>query len=378
MARGPMSVADFMSQALQHPKHGYYTAKKHVIGKKGDFTTSPEISQLFGELVGVWCVTIWEQLGKPPRIGVIEMGGGRGALIKDVVRTFASFPAFAASLSGIALVETSDAMRGLQAEALRAHDGFTRVGGARVGVRWSPALSEAWSASSLREPVVVIAQELFDALPVHQFERTERGWCERLVTVGAAAEPDLDGLHHHLHFALSPGPTPAARLLLGDAPAEIGARVEVGAVAAALSQELSAGIAQRGGAALIVDYGSDGDVADSLRGIREHRFVHPLREPGFVDLSVDVNFADVRAAAQSAGPPFARAVGPVPQASFLRAMGIEHRVAALLRQPHASEAQKLAVFRGYKRLVEDMGASYHVMALASLPDPFAKLAGLEP
>jgi hypothetical protein len=143
--------------------------------------------------------------------------------------------------------------------------------------------------------------------------------------------PDLDGLHHHLRFVLSPGPTPAASLLVGALDAPVGTRLELGPMAAALAQEISACVAARGGAALVVDYGSDGHagaVQESLRGIKAHRFVHPLREPGLVDLSVDVNFADLRRAACSIPKPSANATAVVSQASFLKTLGIEYRCVA--------------------------------------------------
>jgi len=390
--RGAITVHDYMTSCLTHPVHGYYSTQE-ALGKIGDFTTAPEISQTFGEMIAVWCVASWQKMGEPQRIHLVEIGGGKGTLMKDVLRACSNFAKFSRALSRITMVDASARMRKLQREALgctpvsgkveenESGDGeyllrypFNRTSrGGSVRMRWVNTLSEVESQG---EPVLVIAQELFDALPVHQFQYSDGRWCERLVDVAddpkESGPPDLQNLQHHLRFVLSRGPTPAAKILLGGAilrPAAEGAQIEIGTSAAALAQDLAIMIKNSTrGSALIIDYGENHPIADSLRGIKNHEFVHPLREPGLVDLSVDVDFNSLRKAVRDGlkalkiTPP--SVIGPITQAEFLKNMGIEYRVAALLKLKETEEEQ-LEIFMGYQRLVEDMGTAYKVMVITS-------------
>lgn len=259
-----------------------------------------------------------------------------------------------------------------------------RVGSDGLTVRWHEELSHV-----PHKPSLFVAQELFDALPVHQFEYTDRGWCERLVDV------DFEDGEDHFRFVLSPGATPAARVYIGrekifdpsagqqvvidpsdpqghnkpsgevrTAEAEIGDRIEISPVGIALAQDIARRVKENGGGALIVDYGHDHPSSVSLRGIKDHEFVSVLREPGDVDLSIDVDFATLRRFAMLEAPETVVASGPIGQGQFLRNMGIEHRLAALLENAESDE-QAQELFSSYERLVEpdQMGSIFKAMAL---------------
>jgi NADH dehydrogenase [ubiquinone] 1 alpha subcomplex assembly factor 7 len=207
---GPLPVADFMSEVLTHPTLGYYMTRD-VFGTRGDFVTSPEVSQVFGELCAVWAACLWEQMGRPPRVLLVELGPGRGTLMADLLRGAAALHGFAAALE-VHLVEVSPALRRLQAAALGCGAAAGAVGAGRTpagtAVRWHGALATVPEGP----PLLLFAHEFFDALPVHQFQRTPRGWCERLVDVGVPESADAPP--PALRFVLSRGATPAARLLV--------------------------------------------------------------------------------------------------------------------------------------------------------------------
>lgn len=418
--RGPLSVAEYMQHCLGHPTHGYYKRERSqsaagemenddMFGKSGDFITAPEISQLFGEMIGVWCVAVWEALDKPDRLKIVELGPGRGTLMKDILRTAANFPSFCEALEGggINMVETSPALQERQRSTLSVTaDGSLSVHSQKasqqgsvetfnIGIRWMSFFSEVIDAQKEHaEPTIVICQELFDALPIHQFVRRNDRWCERLVDIDFAS-PDLD-----LRFISSKGPTLASRLLLPgknsksdasdqDDLAE-GSIVEVSPVSAALFQDVVQTVDKHTGALLIIDYGYGDTTSEamsaqvkdssSLRGIKDHSFVDPLSQPGGVDLSADVNFEYLKQNAhrpsQDVNSPHDKAskpiiYGPTTQAQFLSNLGIQQRLYALL-QAETDEEKQLELFAGYKRLVEGeaeeegkggMGQSYKAMAV---------------
>jgi NADH dehydrogenase [ubiquinone] 1 alpha subcomplex assembly factor 7 len=210
---GPLPVADFMSEVLTHPTLGYYMTRD-VFGTRGDFVTSPEVSQLFGEMCGVWAACMWEAMGRPSRVLLTELGPGRGTLMADLLRGVGSLPGLREALE-VHLVEVSPALRRMQASALGcgAAAGATGAGTTASGVRvrWHTALATVPAG-----PLILLAHEFFDALPVHQFQRTPRGWCERLVDVGTTPPPGAPPgtPPPPLRFVLSRGPTPASRLLV--------------------------------------------------------------------------------------------------------------------------------------------------------------------
>ena len=360
--KGPLTVAEFMKQSLCHPTFGYYTSQNNkaggsssIFGKSGDFTTAPEISQMFGELVGIWCIAMWQNLGSPSNVSIVELGPGRGTLMADLLRTARTFPTFYNALSSVHLVDVSKELQLVQKETLKQEE--------MSKISWHQDLSSVPNDDCC---TLYVAQELFDALPVHQFEYTTKyGWCERLIDINSTGQ---------FSFTLSKGATPAVRAYLGGpkkdsaviktSDAAAGDVLEVCPSGIALIQDLGSRISKSNGAALIVDYGtSTPSSSDSLRGILNHEFVSPLsKPPGSIDLSIDVDFSTLKRFANEIKG--VKAVGPVNQGLFLKEMGIEHRLFKLLENA-ASEEDAEDLIKSYERLVGDdqMGNIFKVLAM---------------
>jgi SAM-dependent MidA family methyltransferase len=313
---GPISVERYMALCLGHPLHGYY-ATRDPFGADGDFTTAPEISQMFGELIGLWAAEAWRLMGAPKPLRLVELGPGRGTLMCDLLRAARVVPGFS-DAAEVHLVETSPVLRERQREKLSA-----------VGpIAWHGGFAAIPSG-----PAIVIANEFLDALPARQFVKTERGWCERLI--GFA-----DG---KLVFGLAP--EPAARLPAGG---RVGDVLELPGAALDVTREIARRVAVQGGAALVIDYGYCGPAfGDTLQAVKRHAFADPLAEPGEADLTIHVDFAAVAAAARASG---AAVHGPVAQADFLRALGIKTRAKALAR---ASTAQAADIDGALRRLTDE-------------------------
>jgi SAM-dependent MidA family methyltransferase len=293
---GPISVAQYMTACLHDPDHGYY-ATRPALGADGDFITAPLISQMFGELIGVWAAAAWELMGRPERLRLVEMGPGDGTLMSDVLRAARLAPDFLAAAE-VWLIEVSEPLRAKQAERLEG------------AARWASGLDEVPTGA----PLLLIANELLDCLPARQFVRTAIGWAEQVVGL------DADG---RLAFGLAASP---AAGLLPDAPA--GAVLEQSAAQAALGEALGRRVAADGGAALLIDYGrAEPGFGDTLQALRRHEKVDPLACPGEADLTVHADFPAVLAAARSAGAEAAI----LSQARFLANLGIGARTEALLR-----------------------------------------------
>lgn len=340
-AEGPLTIADFMAAALLDPRDGYYTRAAPLgdeAGRGGDFVTAPELTQVFGELLGLWCLEAWQRLGAPRAFNLIELGPGRGTLMSDLLRALALMPDCLAAAS-IHLVEVSPRLQAIQQQTL-----------ATQKVTWHSSFAELPVG-----PAVVIANEFFDALPLRQFERSPEGWHERLVVRGKEG----------LAYALS-GKLPANFL---PEQAEVGAVFEISTAATTIAAELGRHLLQEGGAALLIDYGyQHWPGKGSLQAVAGHQKVPVLSAPGQVDLSGQVDFSALAAAAQSSG---ALAYGPVTQADFLQAIGLEERKQALADgQPPAVAAK---IERSCTRLVaaEEMGKHFLVLSLQSpdLPGP---------
>ncbi|XP_027191980.1 uncharacterized protein [Cicer arietinum] len=346
-----------MSEVLTNPKVGYYI-NRDVFGAEGDFITSPEVSQMFGEMVGVWVMCLWEQMGQPKRVNLIELGPGRGTLMADLLRGASKFKNFTESLH-IHLVECSPALQKLQHKNLKCVDEenadenadkrtFSSLVGTRTPVSWHAALEQVPSGL----PTIIIAHEFFDALPVHQFQKASRGWCEKMVDVAEDSS---------LHFVLSPHPTPATLYLLKRvkwaATEEIAKlnQIEICPKAMDLTQTIVERISSDGGGALIIDYGLDEVVSDSLQAIRKHKFVHLLDDPGSADLSAYVDFASIRHSAEEASGEVS-VHGPITQSQFLGALGINFRAESLLQNCTEEQAESLRT--GYWRLVGDGEAPF--------------------
>lgn len=356
---GPITMAEYMGEVLTNPIAGFYM-NRDVFGAGGDFITSPEVSQMFGELVGVWSMCLWDQMGQPKHVKLVELGPGRGTLMADLLRGAAKFKEFSESLS-VHLVECSPALRKLQHNALccterdaqkdnsRDGDAFSAFSGAPVS--WHADLEQVPQGV----PTIIIAHEFYDALPVHQFQRTPRGWSEKLIDI---AEDSSDGFR----FVLSREPTIASKLYLtkhlkGLSPDEIAQleHVEVCPQAVELTKNIAKRISSDGGGALIIDYGKNGIVSDSLQAIRKHKFVHILDDPGTADLSAYVDFAYVKQIVEEMAVE-AAAFGPISQSQFLGSLGINFRLEALLQ--NATDEQAEALQAGYWKLVGEGPAPF--------------------
>lgn len=345
--RGPLPVADWMALCLGHPRHGYY-ATRDPFGAGGDFITAPEISQMFGELIGLWAAAVWQRMGAPAPVRLIELGPGRGTMMADALRAARVLPAFRAAAT-VHLIETSAVLERRQRETLAA---------AGVPVTWHRDLAEVPAG-----PAVVLANEFFDALPVHQAVKQADGWHPRTVALG----PDDS-------FVFATGPTDPG---LADRVPGLWRSAPSGAVFewrdAAVATAVAARVAE-GGAALVVDYGHvDQDLGETLQAVRMHRFADPLSTPGDADLTAHVDFAALGSAAAAAG---ARVHGPVTQGAFLRRLGIVTRADALKA---ASPTKAAEVDAALARLLDPkttgMGTLFKVMAFA---DPaLGPLPGLD-
>ncbi len=344
---GPLTVADYMEDALVHPRLGYYMGRD-PFGRGGDFITAPEISQMFGELIGLWCAVQWRAMGKPAPVNLVELGPGRGTLMADVLRAGRGIDGLLESIA-LSLVEISPALKGLQEETLLGA-GDVR---ATQSLRWIGDFTEVPDG-----PILVIANEFLDALPVHQFQMTPSGWRERLVGIGG--DGDGDGFQ----FTLS-GTPPGEGMIpsgLGDAGGDIenGAIIEVRPVASALMRDLAGRLNSHPGCALFIDYGHGQTASgDTLQAVKGHHYQDPLVDPGTADLSAHVDFGALALAASDAG---AGVVGPVSQGSFLNALGIATRARALAA---AEPAHKFDIDSQLRRLTSDegMGRLFKVMAL---------------
>jgi NADH dehydrogenase [ubiquinone] 1 alpha subcomplex assembly factor 7 len=342
-----MTVADYMTAALTDAGQGYYTTRD-PLGREGDFITAPEISQMFGELVGLWCADVWQAMGAPDPVLLAELGPGRGTLLADALRAARSLPAFAQALRPH-LVEISPRLRERQAAAL-AHLALA------APPQWHDGLE------TLPEgPLLLVANEFFDALPIRQFEKSPQGWCERLVALDAKGK---------LAFGLTP-PSPATALLIPPALREAteGAVAEISPAGLGLARHIGERLRDQGGAALIIDYGAaQPSGRPTLQAVRRHQAQAVLLRPGEADLTAHVDFGALAAEARAAG---AAAHGPVPQGAFLRALGLEARAAALTRS--ASHAQARDIAAAVERLTAPalMGTLFQALALTGpgLPPP---------
>jgi SAM-dependent MidA family methyltransferase len=337
---GPMPVAQFMGLCLTHPEHGYYTSR-NPLGADGDFTTAPEISQMFGELIGLWAAAAWRAMGSPENVRLIELGPGRGTMLVDALRAAKVMPQFRAAIV-LHLIEISPVLERLQKQA------FATSG---VPVSWHQSTEEVPEG-----PTIVLANEFFDALPVHQAVMCADGWHERVIKIGD------DG---NFHFSIDRDPIPLFDEFLpgGMRPAKIGEIFEWRTDKIAL--ELGRRVVRSGGVALIIDYGhTESGIGDTLQAVRGHSRANPLLAPGLVDVTAHVDFQALAQAAEGMG---ARVHGPVLQAEFLRRLGIEQRSAALVAG--APDHYAATIYAALERLTNEertgMGRLIKVLALSN-------------
>jgi SAM-dependent MidA family methyltransferase len=337
-ASGPMPVWRYMELCLTHPKFGYYVSRD-PLGREGDFTTAPEVSQMFGELLGLWAASVWKAIGQPPLLRLIELGPGRGTMMADALRALRVLPPLYQSLS-IHLVEINPVLREKQKSTLS---------GVR-NIAWHENIDEIPNG-----PAVILANEYFDVLPIHQAVKGESGWHERTVEIDAGGK---------LGFGIAPEPVPRFEVLLPPLvrAAPIGAVFEWRPDAEIM--KIATRVRDQDGAALIIDYGHlRSDAGDTFQAIARHSFTDPLKNPGQADVTAHVDFEALVRAVEDLG---AAAHGPVPQGDFLRRLGIETRAVTLMAK--ASHEVSEDISGALKRLIGGgrggMGSMFKVLAVS--------------
>ncbi len=333
-ANGPISVANFMGLCLTHPTKGYYKSAD-PLGAKGDFVTAPEITQMFGEIIGFFVVNLWQQMGSPKAFTLLELGPGRGTLMADMLRVACRAEGFRDGLD-LRLFETNSALIAEQHGRLEPY-----------GPQWINALDKVGDG-----PLLVVANEFFDALPIRQFVRGAQGWNERVI--------GLDG--EELRFGLSPAPIPNAALPSAVQDAPVNAVFEVALAGGEVMSRLAKSISTLGGAILAIDYGyATSQTGETLQGVRNHAFAPILASPGQVDLSAHVDFEALATVAAKAG----LAVQPlVAQGQWLTQLGIDARAKALA---NANPGAETSIAAAHARLTnpEQMGTLFKVFCAAS-------------
>ncbi|KAM4693627.1 protein arginine methyltransferase NDUFAF7, mitochondrial [Discoglossus pictus] len=342
-ATGPITVAEYMKEVLTNPVKGYYM-HQDMLGEHGDFVTSPEISQIFGELLGIWCISEWMACGKPKSLQLVELGPGRGTLIDDILRVFRQFGDLLKKCDiSVHLVEVSPKLSDIQALKLTGKPIETEVDERspeyKKGITKS-GLPVCWYRDLQDVPegfTFYIAHEFFDALPVHKLQKTKEGWREILIDI----DPDVP---EKLRFVLgSTSPLLAKTFIQDDEKRD---HVEVCPSAAVIVQKLANRIRSCGGAALIADYGHFGDKTDTFRGFRGHQLHDVLIAPGTADLTADVDFSFLK---RMIGD-IAASLGPITQQEFLRNMGIDIRLKVLLDNSKDASMQQQLI-HGYSTLM---------------------------
>ena len=335
---GPIPVWRYMELCLMHPSYGYYLSRD-PLGREGDFITAPEVSQMFGELLGLWTASVWKAIGSPPLLRLIEMGPGRGTMMADALRALRVLPPLYQALS-IHLVEVNPVLRDKQKAALSGSRNIT----------WHDTIDDVPDG-----PSVIFANEYFDVLPIHQAVKGENGWHERTV------ELDDNG---RLAFGASSDPIPRFEVLL---PAWVRA-APVGAVFEwrpdAEIMKIASRVRDQEGAALIIDYGHlRSDAGDTFQAISRHSFTDPLKDPGQADVTAHVDFQALVRAAEDLG---AGVHGPVPQGDFLKRLGIETRAISLMSKANHIVAEDVS--SALKRLIGGgrggMGQLFKVLGIS--------------
>ena len=336
-AHGPITIANYMATCLADPEVGYYITRD-PFGTKGDFTTAPEVSQMFGELIGAFCLQAYLDLGEPDSFQLVELGPGRGTLMADLLRTASLRPEFVEA-AGMCLVETSPALRKVQAKTLEKaplvpvfYDRFADVPGG---------------------PLILVANEFFDALPIHQYVKTADGWRERMIGLSETGE---------LCFGVGTGRLDDTELPPETQNAPEGTILETQPAANAIAQEIGTRLARHGGAALIIDYGYlKTATGDSLQALYKHTHDDVLAHPGEADLTAHVNFEVLARAARDGG---ATPLPPLEQGEFLLRLGLLERAGAL--GSDKSHAVQEAIRDAVERLAapDQMGTLFKVLALS--------------
>lgn len=339
-ANGPITLAEYMHICMAHPQFGYYR-RDNPIGRDGDFITAPEISQMFGELLGVWCATVWQELGSPSPFCLAELGPGKGTLMADMLRAAANVPGFSDAVE-VALVETSESLSVLQRYALA----DSRV----ANISWIMDIADLPAI-----PTIAIANEFFDVIPVRQYCKTPTGWHE--LGVGLSPEGELQ------RVALATLLENAQLPLNGENEPD-GAIFEISPAREAIIETLAGHVITHEGAALVIDYGhlSTG-FGDTFQAMRAHQYTDPLSVPGEADLTSHVDFQSLVEAARRTG---LGNTGLSTQGDFLLAMGLLERAGAL-GQDKNQERQE-TIRSEVERLASpnQMGDLFKVMTMSSI------------
>ena len=328
-ATGPITLAEYMAECLLHPVHGYYTTRD-PFGLAGDFTTAPEISQMFGELLGLSLAQSWLDQGGGPCV-LAELGPGRGTLMADALRATRGVPGFHAALR-VCLVEASPVLQVRQQVALSGYP-----------VTWLDSVQDLPQG-----PLYLLANEFFDALPIRQFQRDASGWRERMVGVRGAG----------LGFGLS-----GVVAMAGLPEVAQGGIAEVCVGAGAIIAEVGQRLRDHGGAALIVDYGAWGGVGDTFQAVKSNAYADPFAEPGAADLTAHVDFAALAAAAGTGH-------AMTTQGGFLRRLGVQARADRLAQGQSGAALQSHLAATHRLTGAQEMGVLFKVLALY----PMARVA----
>lgn len=353
---GPISVADYMHACLNDPEHGYYR-RRPAIGRAGDFVTAPEISQAFGELIGLWCAVAWQQMGAPPRLNLVELGPGRGTLMRDALRAARIVPGFRDALT-VHLIDSNATLRKVQEETLAE---------AGVPLRFHDEAVEALATAARvpEGPTILLANEFLDTLPIEQHVFADGRWRVRRVAVS--------GSEDRLCFApdMADGAAPAS-LPSGLAPTE-GDILETCAHHASFANRVLQSRAALGPlAALLIDYGhATTGFGDTLQGIAGQAHVSPFHAPGETDLSAQVDFRHFADACRAAG---LETDGPIPQAAFLGRLGIVERASRLMA---ANPARAPEIEAAVARLIAPSGMGSRFLALGVRSSSVAPLPGFD-
>ncbi|WP_420547854.1 class I SAM-dependent methyltransferase [Curvivirga sp.] len=350
---GPMSVADYMGLCLGHPEYGYYITRD-PFGKSGDFITAPEISQMFGELIGLWFAQAWIDRGSPKECHLIECGPGRGTLMSDILRATKMAPGFQDSLR-IHLIETSPALRQVQKQTLDEYS-----------VEWHENLNTLPDPTT-DSPQFFVANEFFDALPIQQLLKTDVGWRERVIVW----DDESKGFAWSLNARKTNLDAMLSEMVIKEA--ETGSIAEVSPISITLAEIMADHIARSNGVGLFIDYGyAQSATGDSFQALKDHEFCDCLDHCGEADLTAHVDFQAIANAFNRIG---CESLPLLEQGLFLQRMGIEARAAQLAA--NGNEKQKQDIASALKRLTdnEEMGSLFKVLAIRAADGP--SLAGFE-
>lgn len=338
-AAGPMPLGQYMSLCLTDPQHGYYVTRD-PFGRGGDFTTAPEISQMFGELIGLWIVSMWQQMGSPENIRIVELGPGRGTMMNDAMRAAKVVPAFIKA-AVLHFVEISTELQTIQEQT---------VSTIEVPATWHKSLSDVPPGTA-----IFVANEFFDALPINQAVKMADGWHRRAVAIAS---------HETFVYRAEPAPMPHFAATLPPAMQDAAEGEVFEWRSDTETMELARRIAREPSAALVIDYGhAESGTGETLQAVRDHLFADPLAAPGEADLTAHVDFEALRRGLEAMG---AVAFGPIEQALFLKRLGIDARAETLrASQSHAKAHEidaAMARLTGFGRT--GMGALFKALAVA--------------